>query len=52
MSDPAPKTDPGVMVSSTFTDLEPHRAALLQALDAADFKPIATEGTPPHRLSP
>jgi tetratricopeptide (TPR) repeat protein len=43
-ADPPPKTYPGVMVSSTFTDLESHRAALLKALAAAGLMPIAMEG--------
>ena len=34
---------PGVMVSSTFTDLERHRAALIKAIDANGFKAVAME---------
>ena len=41
--DNIPKLYPGVMVSSTFTDLKDHRAALLAALDAADLKSVAME---------
>ena len=33
----------GVMVSSTFTDLEAHRAALIKLIDDAEFKAVAME---------
>src|SRR5262245_27213593 len=33
----------GVMVSSTFIDLEEHRAALIKAINANDLKAVAME---------
>ena len=33
----------GVMVSSTFTDLEQHRDALIKAIDAQNLKSIAMD---------
>src|SRR5258708_40210166 len=40
---PAPTLYRGVMVSSTFTDLAQHRAALIRAIDAQELKPIVME---------
>jgi len=42
-TNPAPRLFPGVMISSTFTDLKEHRAALIAALDGQDLKPVAME---------
>ena len=33
----------GVMVSSTFTDLKEHRAALIKLIDSSDFKSVVME---------
>jgi hypothetical protein len=40
---PVPRLYKGVMVSSTFTNLEQHRAALLKAINSHDLKPVAME---------
>jgi len=40
---PRPKNYKGIMVSSTFTDLEEHRQAVLEAIEHFDHKPIAME---------
>ena len=40
---PAPINYKGVMVSSTFTDLKDHRAALIKAIDGLNFKSEAME---------
>lgn len=40
---PAPINYPGVMISSTFTDLEAHRAELMKALEKQDLFPIGME---------
>lgn len=40
---PEPRLYPGVMVSSTFKDLEQHRAALMRAIDGQELKHIAME---------
>ena len=42
-SDPAPRLIPGIMLSSTFTDLREHRAALIQALKGEGLTDIAME---------
>lgn len=42
-SQPNPKTYLGVMVSSTFTDLQEHRAALIRIIDGASLKPVVME---------
>ena len=39
----APANYKGVMVSSTFTDLKEHRAALIKAIDGQDLKAVAME---------
>ena len=39
----APASYKGVMVSSTFTDLKQHRAALLRAIDGQELKPVVME---------
>src|SRR5437763_7316036 len=39
----APRRFYGVMVSSTFTDLEQHRAALIRALSGAQLHHVAME---------
>jgi len=38
-----PKTYPGVMISSTFKDLQEHREALIDAVDSADLKSVSME---------
>lgn len=40
---PAPRHYPGVMVSSTFTDLEQHRAALIKAIKGQGLTDLAME---------
>src|ERR1035437_2103352 len=40
---PAPRQYPGVMISSTFTDLEQHRAALIQAIKGEGLTDVAME---------
>ena len=40
---PAPMQYKGVMVSSTFTDLKEHRAALIKAIEAEQLKSVAME---------
>src|SRR5918993_1064718 len=40
---PVPRRFDGVMISSTFTDLERHRAALVKAIKAAGLADIAME---------
>lgn len=40
---PAPRNYQGVMVSSTFTDLTEHRAALIDALKSQELFPVAME---------
>ena len=49
MSDttPAPRQYLGVMVSSTFTDLVKHRAALMGAISREDLVPVVMENSPP-----
>ena len=42
-NNPAPVTFKGVMVSSTFRDLEQHRAALMNALRKEDLFAIGME---------
>jgi hypothetical protein len=42
-TDPAPRQYPGVMISSTFTDLEQHRAALIEALKGEGLTDVAME---------
>src|SRR5579872_7279312 len=39
----APRQYPGVMVSSTFTDLERHRAALIKAIEAHGMHAVSME---------
>lgn len=39
----APHAYKGVMVSSTFTDLKEHRAALIKVIDGADLKSVVME---------
>jgi hypothetical protein len=48
---PQPRNYQGVMVSSTFTDLTEHRAALTDALSTQRLFPIAVGDRPPS-LSP
>jgi hypothetical protein len=43
---PAPRQYAGVMVSSTFTDLEPHRAALIKAINGQGLTHVAMEDDP------
>ncbi|MFZ4526817.1 MAG: DUF4062 domain-containing protein [Chlorobium sp.] len=38
-----PRDFKGVMVSSTFTDLKEHRAALIKLIDSSDFKSVVME---------
>jgi Domain of unknown function (DUF4062) len=38
-----PRAYPGVMVSSTFWDLKPHRAALMNAISGQGMHPVAME---------
>src|SRR5258708_3661244 len=40
---PAPRLHHGVMLSSTFTDLEQHRAALIKALKGQGLTDVAME---------
>jgi len=40
---PAPIQYKGVTVSSTFTDLREHRAALIDAIDGQGLKPLVME---------
>ena len=40
---PVPLHYKGVMVSSTFTDLKAHRAAIIKAIDAQELKSVVTE---------
>ena len=40
---PAPLAYKGVMVSSTFTDLKDHRAALIKVIDSAELKAVVME---------
>src|SRR5882724_6199505 len=40
---PAPRQYKGVMVSSTFTDLEKHRAALIKAIKSEGLTDVAME---------
>ena len=40
---PTPRQYPGVMVSSTFTDLEQHRKALIEAINGQELHEIAME---------
>jgi len=40
---PAPRQYRGVVVSSTFTDLEEHRTALIKAIKGQDLNDIAME---------
>jgi hypothetical protein len=42
-SNPAPRSVPQVMVSSTFTDLKEHRNALIQAISKHDMHPVGME---------
>lgn len=42
-SQPNPKTYLGVMVSSTFTDLQEHRAALIRIIEGANLKSVVME---------
>jgi hypothetical protein len=44
--DPAPKHYLGVTVSSTFTDLQGHRAALVKAISEHGMHPVAMEHDP------
>jgi hypothetical protein len=39
----APRHYLGVMISSTFTDLEKHRAALIDAINGQELKDVALE---------
>lgn len=43
---PAPRQYQGVMVSSTFTDLDQHRAALISAINGEDLHEVAMENSP------
>ena len=43
---PAPRLFKGVMLSSTFTDLKEHRAALREAIGRQGLKDIAMENDP------
>ncbi|GAB2812909.1 DUF4062 domain-containing protein [Lentzea nigeriaca] len=40
---PQPRRYPGVVVSSTFEDLEEHRAALMRAIEGQHLHPVAME---------
>jgi len=40
---PVPLQYKGVMISSTFTDLKGHRAAIIKAIDAQGLKPVVME---------
>ena len=42
-TNPAPRLIPGVMISSTFTDLKEHRAALVDALKGQGLTDRAME---------
>lgn len=42
---PAPRQYQGVMISSTFTDLEEHRAALISAINGEELHEIAMENS-------
>jgi hypothetical protein len=42
-SDHQPRQYAGVMISSTFTDLKDHRAALIKAIDSQELKAVAME---------
>lgn len=42
---PSPRKYPGVMVSSTFTDLEKHREALISAINGQDLHEVAMENS-------
>src|SRR5437016_5339755 len=42
-TNPAPRQYPGVMISSTFTDMEPHRAALIKAIKGQGLTDVAME---------
>src|SRR6185436_1047970 len=42
-NDPVPKNFKGVMVSSTFTDLKEHRAALIRIIDGGGLKAVVME---------
>ena len=42
-TNPAPTNFKGVMVSSTFTDLKQHRAALIHSIDGQQFKSVVME---------
>jgi hypothetical protein len=39
----SPRLYPGVMISSTFTDLKDHRAALIKAVEGQEFKGVVME---------
>lgn len=43
---PAPRQYKGVMISSTFTDLEQHRVALISAINGEDLHEVAMENSP------
>lgn len=42
---PAPRRYQGVMISSTFTDLEQHRAALISAINGQELHEVAMENS-------
>ncbi|MBA2591620.1 MAG: DUF4062 domain-containing protein [Pseudomonadota bacterium] len=48
---PAPRQYLGVMVSSTFTDLEQHRAALIKAIKGQGLTDVAMENDSANRMS-
>ncbi len=42
-TDGGPRQFPGVMLSSTFTDLKEHRAAMIQAIKGQGLTDVAME---------
>jgi Domain of unknown function (DUF4062) len=42
----APRLYPGVMVSSTFTDLKDHRAAIIKAIESQQLKSVGMDDDP------
>ena len=46
-TNPAPRQYHGVMISSTFTDLEQHRAALIEAITGQGLAAVAMENDTP-----
>src|ERR1019366_7599354 len=42
-TNPPPRQYPGVMISSTFTDLQQHRAALIEAITGQGLAAVAME---------